>query len=332
MIQIGRNITSPNDPLVKGDLNNLYQIITNPDDILITAINRLRTIQTIDQQKYRQLKTMLPYFVCGFFNPAYRRTENFAHISHFVIDIDHVREKELEVAALKQKICTDQRVAMAFISPSNNGIKLLFNLTAPCYDHGQFSVFYKIFAYAFSKQYGLDQVVDKRTSDVTRACFLSIDYKAYYNPDAEMIAMETFVNFENQVETKDALKLINEEEFVQPDLKEKAGPVESEVLEEIRRRLNPNIRVKPPKIIFVPETLNEIMDQVARRVEEFDIQIKSVENINYGKKMVFTVNNLWAELNIFYGKKGFTVVKTPKKGSNEELADIVQKILCELLM
>ena len=57
-----------------------------------------------------------------------------------------------------------------------------------------------------------------------------------------------------------------------------------------------------------------------------------VNNINYGKKMVFVINNIWAEINIFYGKKGFSVVKTPKHGSNSELADIVQKILCELLL
>ncbi|HQH18493.1 MAG TPA: BT4734/BF3469 family protein, partial [Bacteroidales bacterium] len=123
MIQIGRNITSQNDPLIKGELNNLFDIITKPDEILITSINRLRTIQTIDQQKYRQLKTMLPYFVCGYFNPAYRRTDNFAHISHFVIDIDHIKEKELDINSLKEKVKNDKRVALVFISPSNNGIK-----------------------------------------------------------------------------------------------------------------------------------------------------------------------------------------------------------------
>jgi len=332
MIQIGRNITSQNDPLIKGELNNLFDIITKPDEILITSINRLRTIQTIDQQKYRQLKTMLPYFVCGYFNPAYRRTDNFAHISHFVIDIDHVKEKELDIISLKEKIKNDKRVALAFISPSNNGIKVVFNLNEPCFDYGKFSVFYKIFAHAFSKQYELEQVIDKSTSDVTRACFLSIDKQAYYNPLAEAIEIKNYVDFEKQLEIKDALNIINEENFEQTIIKDKNEQLEPEILQQIKLKLNPNIRVSTPKIIFVPDQLNQIIEQVKSRVLEFDINIKSVENINYGKKIVFSVNNLWAEINIFYGKRGFSVVKTPKKGSNEELADIVQKILCELLI
>lgn len=39
-----------------------------------------------------------------------------------------------------------------------------------------------------------------------------------------------------------------------------------------------------------------------------------------------------AEINVFYGKRGFSVVKTPKRGSNDGLADISNRVLCELLI
>ena len=44
-----------------------------------------------------------------------------------------------------------------------------------------YSLFYKKFVKSFSEQYDLQQVVDAKTSDVSRACFLSHDKDAFYN-------------------------------------------------------------------------------------------------------------------------------------------------------
>jgi hypothetical protein len=39
----------------------------------------------------------------------------------------------------------------------------------------------------------------------------------------------------------------------------------------------------------------------------------------------------WCELNLFYGKRGFSIVKTTKSGSHAELADLAANVLRELL-
>ena len=115
-----------------------------------------------------------------------------------------------------------------------------------------------------------------------------------------------------------------------------AAPVEKrlltdELLREIKLTLKPNMRTKPAKIIHVPEELEGIIDNVHDSVKAHDILVKSVENIHYGKKIVFTFGVAkWAEINIFYGKRGFTVVKSPKRGRDEELEGVVYSILCHL--
>ena len=76
----GNSIVSPNDPLRKIDVTDLYQLLVNPPSELESAINQLRTILSINPKKYQELKRMLPYVTCGMFNPPYRRTANFTSL------------------------------------------------------------------------------------------------------------------------------------------------------------------------------------------------------------------------------------------------------------
>ena len=54
-------------------------------------------------------------------------------------------------------------------------------------------MFYKLFVHKFSVKYGLEQVVDTRTCDVTRACFLSADSEAYFNPEPELVVVDDYI-------------------------------------------------------------------------------------------------------------------------------------------
>jgi hypothetical protein len=101
--------------------------------------------------------------------------------------------KDLNVETVKNRIRDDERVLLSFASPSEDGVKLMFRLCERCYDSGLFSVFYKEFLRRFSEQYQLEQVTDKRTSDVTRACFLSVDRNAYFNSNCEPVDMGLYV-------------------------------------------------------------------------------------------------------------------------------------------
>lgn len=99
----------------------------------------------------------------------------------------------------------------------------------------------------------------------------------------------------------------------------------------LKKKINPNIKVKKKKQIFVPEKLNEVIQKIEEKSNEVGLKMAVVTNINYGKKIKFEAGQYWCEINIFYGKKGFSIVKTPKNGSSTELADTANLLLCDIL-
>ena len=126
MIMRGNSITKPDDVLQTASIEQLYKHTIQPRDEIANLINQLRIVKTIDTLKYRRLKTQLPYIVCGTYNPPLRKTENFAHTQCFVVDLDHLSDKEMDIEALRNQLKADPRVAILFISPGNDGRKLMF--------------------------------------------------------------------------------------------------------------------------------------------------------------------------------------------------------------
>lgn len=336
MIQAGKNIKQPGDKLFKINIEYLFEKICKPDEKFVSQINRLRTIETLSPEKYRIMKTELPYITCGIFTPEYRKTENFASISYFIIDLDHIHENDFNIMQLKMKLSADDRILMLFSSPSNNGIKLMFRLSEKCFDKNKYSMFYKIFTSNFAKQYGLQKISDMRTSDVTRACFFSMDKDAYFNAKALPVDMNSIINFENPAEVDLAKSIIKESEIEYKEIHKDDKPQEKEIpadiFDIIKRKLNPNIRTSKAKapVEAVPE-LDEIMLQVQEKCKLYEIEIKSVRNIQNAKQIQFELNKHFAEINLFFGAKGFSVVKSTKQMCNPELNDIVHKIICEIV-
>ena len=332
MISFGKNIKDASTALQKTPLEQIFKAIQNPKEETRRKILQLRNILVIDANRYRQIKTQLPFICCGIFSPAIRRTENFAFTEYFILDIDHLISKEINIKTLKQKIILDNRVALIFNSPSNDGLKIVFKLKERCYDAAKFTLFYKLFAQKFSKQYGLEQVLDTKTSDVTRACFVSHDTNAYYNKTAECIDMSKYINFNNFLEVENAQLHFKDEEKNKEKtvIKDKTIPID--IFAEIKQKLNNRPKInKAEKIIYIPEELENILDKVKIELYEYNIEIENITNIHYGKKLKVINNNQWAEINIFYGKRGFTVVQTPKRGSNLELCELSAKITSNLL-
>lgn len=333
MIMRGTQITRPDDPLIAATLEQLNKNTLQPRNEIQALIRQLRIIKTIDAAKYRRLKTQLPYIVCGTYIPPFRKTENFAHTECFVLDLDHLAEKDLDIAGLKPRLCTDPRIAMLFVSPGNDGLKLIFRLSEKCYDAGKFKLFYKAFAQKFAIQYNLQQVLDERTSDVTRACFLSHDPEAYFNAGAEAIDINTFVDY-NDIQQINALARENRKaEMVEKSHNKAEQPLPGdEVLAEIKKKLNPALARKETRQLFVPEELNSLHDRIVMALSEFPIAVKQIDNIHYGKKILFEAGSHKAEINVFYGKKGYSVVVTSKAGTNAELGDLCRQILIETLL
>lgn len=62
-------------------------------------------------------------------------------------------------------------------------------------------------------------------------------------------------------------------------------------------------------------------------LKEVGVNLEKTEPISYGRRIRVSADNHWAELNVFYGKKGATVVKTTKTGSNPELVETIYVLI-----
>ena len=332
MISCGNNIRSTEENLQKVRVDYLYQCIRVPRADVAEKIARLRIIKGLDAKMYATQKRELPFFVCGMFTPAFRRKENFAYTEYFVLDIDHVQEKGHDLGELKQRLVNDSRVVLCFISPGQDGLKLMFKLKSRCYDAGIYSIFYKLFASMFSKQYNLQQVIDDRTCDVSRACFMSIDPDVYYNPVAELVDWEQIVNEQNSMALFENVKQVEEEQHQLGKESAKDELVSNEpgaeTMQRIKSLLNP-ARAKKEKIkeYFVPGILNDIIGDLKRYIEETGAIVTEIRDISYGKKIGVQVGLKFAEINLFYGKRGFNVVESPKQGTSEELNAVVAELV-----
>lgn len=331
----GTNIQSPADPLNKVQESYLYHSLVNPKPAVSSAMQQLRIVYSLDANRYSQLKRQLPYFVCGMFNPPYRRTENFGCTENFVLDFDHLSAKKLDVRTLKEKIVADRRVMMCFSSPSLDGLKVMFRLKEQCHDSGLYKIFYKAFASSFARELGVEQVLDARTSDVTRACFVSVDPEAYYNKDAEAVDLTAFVQEDNPLVVFDMKKEQAEAEKEQrKEAPSDAHPKDptKDIMEQIRRRLRPGVPKTKPEA-YVPQQLNDIIGPLCDKIKETGIIITEVINIQYGKKIRCQLGALLGEVNLFYGKRGYSVVESPRRGTNDEfnrlIADVVKAFLAD---
>lgn len=337
MIYAGKQITNPADELVKVALDYIYNSIKNPKKEIDAKIRQLRIIRNIDSKQYNSLKKELPYLVCGTFNPLFRRTENFAFIEYFIVDIDHISQKGLSIENIRREIEKDSRTIMSFLSPGEDGLKIMFRLKERCYDHGIYSLFYKIFVKHLSEIYHLDQVIDTKTSDVSRACFISCDPNIYYQPQGETIDINAYIDVDNPSLLFETQKQIekeskeNKKTTVDDNDKSDRDP-DRDTFRKIKEilRLQPKRLEKTP--VYVPEQLDEVMGDIKKRIEETGLQLSEVINIHYGKKLKIKLGLKQAEINMFFGKRGFSIVKSPRCGTSAELNDICADLINSILL
>ncbi len=339
MIYAGKQITSSSDLLAKINIDYLYNSLRNPKPNIVSQINLLHTVKNIDAKQYSNLKRQLPYIVCAAFNPAFRRTENFAYTEYFIVDLDHLSEKDIDIISARKRIEADERVLLSFISPSKDGLKIMFRLSERCYDAGIYSVFYKKFVHQFAIDMGLEQVVDARTCDVCRACFVSIDANAYYNPNAITINLDSYINQDNSKDlfdikrtiTKDTKEIIKAENA--DSAKSKTIDPDNDTMLRIKQILTPNSKTPPPQSnIFIPEQINEILTDLKIFIEDTGVQIYETVGIQYGKKLRFKLGVKLSEINLFYGKRGFSIVISPRSGTNEELNKTMHALIMHYII
>ena len=334
MLQAGKNLLQADDLMVKIQVEQLYHSIRTPKPEIEMMIRQLRLVKTLDAKRYTLLKRNLPYFVCGIFNPPHRKIENFAWISHFVLDFDHLNDKGISTNELKFRLASDPKILLLFVSPGNDGLKVLFRLDEKCHDHGKYSLFYKLFAKSFAQKYGLDQVLDPRTSDVSRACFISVDPDVYFNPQAETVQMSSFVDFGNADQVSDLRAMLKQQqaEIKSIELKADNQAIDDEALNKIKATLNPGLKTRQEKHIYIPEEIDKVINLIIQRMNELGITTTETIGINYGKKIRLKLGLKLAEINIFYGKKGYSVVQTPRNGTDNALNELTARIIADILL
>lgn len=334
MLYLGKQITSSADVLQPITEEELLAMLQQPQPEICSMIEQLRIVRTVDGKQYSVLKRQLPYIVCGTFNPAIRRTENFAYIDRFIVDLDHLSAYGQDACTIRMRLLTDNRVQICFVSPSQDGLKLLFKLKERCYDAGLFSLFYKTFVHKFAVQYDLEQLVDTRTSDVTRACFLSWDKDAHYNPLADAVDINDYINAQSPqslFEQKRAQdKAAQQTETKQESSSQTAEP-DSAAVVRIKEILSLQRAKTATKPVYVPEEVSDIMDKLSEYLTALDVQVDAILPIQYGQKIRCTLEGKHGECNIFYGKRGFSVVISPRGGTdstfNGMLAELIKGFL-----
>lgn len=340
MFSVGSNVRNNSEPLKKVTPEYLFNALHSPKPEFLSRIRQLRIVRQINESQYVQLKQQLPYFVCASFNPPFRNTKNFAFTEYFIMDIDHICEKGLILDDLRRKIESDSRTMMCFLSPGEDGLKVIMKIKDRCYDAGVYSVFYKKFVYEFSLQYDLQQVLDIRTSDVTRACFMSVDSSAYYNPDAEPVDMAEIIDMEDSSVLLRQKKEVEESMSALTDIADSSSNAveirepDDDAMERIRGLLNMKTKkVSVERPVFVPAILDTIQGELNDYVSDIGFRISEIINIQYGKKIRAKLGLKMAEVNLFYGKRGFSVVVSPKTGTdgtlNILLADTVRAFIDE---
>ncbi|MBN9350058.1 MAG: hypothetical protein J0H55_05170 [Chitinophagaceae bacterium] len=334
MLLIGKHITTPGDPLQPASVEKIYQALINTEGDVAILQRRLQAIKIIDIHQYRKLKTGLPYLVCAYFEPKIRRKENFVYTSRFIVDIDHLSEFGLNAIDLKAKLKNDSRVELMFTSPGGDGLKILFLLKDKISDSGFYALFYKTFCLQFARQYELAGAVDTKTNDVSRCCFVSHDPDAFFNPDPEKIEAAAFLPEEDSADIPFISKELNEQEKNNEALRKEAtagnqdsAPLTDEVLNQIKQKVGMRVKMPAKKEYEQPEELGHLMDEVAEQVRQVGAEVVQSLPISYGRKIKIGAGKYWAEINLFYGQKGVSIVGTSKTGSNKELCTSIVALL-----
>lgn len=100
------------------------------------------------------------------------------HSSLFCVDLDDLEDTK----AIKSKVIDLLPPSLMFVSPSGNGLKIVYKIDINDAEHLQY---YNAFEVFFNEQLSL--AIDDKCKDVPRACFLCHDSEAYFNEDAEVM-------------------------------------------------------------------------------------------------------------------------------------------------
>lgn len=338
MLMAGSNISDSGDKLMKVKVDYLYHRIRCPKPEIATIVRLLRTIRDIDSNRYSHAKKQLPYFVCGTFQPPILRLENFAYIKHFVIEINNLDIQSVDIEEIKQKLSSCKNVTMIFVSPSEISLKILFTLSQRCYDIGLFSMFYTIYVRKFMEDNKLKFNPLTATASVTQACFISVDETAYYNPNAQPIDINLYIDTNNPVALFDTMREVrhaaHELKKTLPASSDKAetkDPSKESMLHIKEILLGAKSLVKDRKPMTDSKEVDSIVEGLKKFCADHTIIMTECIPLHHARKMRFTMDGQYSEIILYKSAKGYFIVQSPvgkvSKRLNSMTAEIINAYL-----
>ncbi len=200
LFSIFRNpINSKNPvPIKNVSVFDVYTVIKS--EKYKSRTEKLRLLPSADKPAYKQTAFDYATF-SGLF--TYRAVNGLSRHSGLIcLDFDHVGSKQ-DINNLKKKIINLFCPALMFVSPSGDGIKVIFIIDITQGTHLEY--FHALESFSLSE---LGFKIDSACKDVSRACFLCYDPAAYFNESSYILDRSFIDTFQPQKEIKQQVDVI----------------------------------------------------------------------------------------------------------------------------
>lgn len=316
-ISFGQSLLQTGSTLHLQSLSEIYQMIVTSNSDMANLSSRIRKLYSINVEAYQAMKKKLPYICASEFTYGQRKKSAFVNSHGWLVDIDKIDSPSKQIELLTQ-LQAYPGIVLIYQSPSGTGIKCLVKLEAPISNAIESETAFKNYMLEMAEQLNISDFIDFKTYDVTRVSFLCIDENAWVNFDKKGIVAASYLP---------EVTLLPWDEEVKNSGGEK-NQLSDDIYAKIREKLNPNgPKPKAKNVVFnVPEPLWEVLPYITEQVGLLDLQLEH-RTIAYGLKLTFKYKHQFADVNLFFGKRGFTIVQTPTKGSHPELLEIGKNII-----
>ncbi len=164
-------------------LSWIVQQIRNSTD-LKQRVSQVRST-TDDKIRKGKKEALLPYFCFQKFKNNHRVNVEFDSTKYIIQDLDHLGSRLIDI---RSKLVLDDDIFMVFLSPSGDGLKVVYEMDQMIIGGDQYRNAFGHFRKLLETKYGV--AVDDN-DDPSRACFLSSDPDIHINLNRKSHSVST---------------------------------------------------------------------------------------------------------------------------------------------
>jgi len=183
-ISIFRALIKNTVPSVNVSLADVFKVLRSEKYKNVTAELRSKT-NKVERDLWKQNK--LDYATSSGTFTKRANAGLIQHSNYFCVDMDHVGDKDA-IEAMKQRVLKVYKPALMFVSPSGDGLKIVYQIDTGQASHEQFFSAFQTF---FRNEFNIE--IDEKCKDVSRACFLCYDPECFMS-EAPTIMDKAFIN------------------------------------------------------------------------------------------------------------------------------------------